>query len=139
MKHLLKISMMLLFTLSLIAQNNNKDLAMNTLSANGNFKFKSEIIDYGTIVQNSDGNRVFTFKNDGNKPIIITSVKSSCGCTIASKPNKPIMPGETSTINVKYATKRLGSFSKTITITSNAKESIKKLRIKGKVVANTNS
>ena len=41
------------------------------------------------------------------------------------------MPGETSTIEVKYATKRVGAFSKTITINSNAFESRKALKIKG--------
>lgn len=100
----------------------------------GVFKFETEIINYGNIQKNSDGNRLFTFKNIGNSAIIITNVKASCGCTVATKPNKPILPGETAEIGVSYSTSRIGSFSKTITITSNASETNKVLRINGNVL-----
>ena len=103
----------------------------------GVFEFETEIINYGTIAQNSDGNRAFVFKNVGNAPIIISEVKASCGCTIPSKPNKPIMPGETAEIEVKYATSRLGGFSKTLTVISDASEPKKIIRIKGNVFKNT--
>jgi len=136
MKHVLKISLIVLFTLNLSAQkNSNKQIAMNT-SKSGVFDFEKEIIDYKTINQNSDGNRTFVFKNTGKSPIIISKTKGSCGCTVATAPTKPIMPGESSEINVKYDTNRIGAFSKTITITSNAKKAIKILKIKGKIVIN---
>jgi len=105
--------------------------SVNTNS--GVFDFKTETIDYGTVNKNTDGNRSFTFKNTGTKPIIITSVKGSCGCTVATKPSKPIMPNETAEIGVKYDTKRVGPFSKTITVVSNASEKSKVLRIKGNI------
>ena len=109
--------------------------AQETTDTNaGVFDFDSEVIDYGKIKQNDDGNRVFTFKNTGNTPIIISSIKGSCGCTVATKPNEPIMPGKTGEIGIKYATNRVGGFSKTVTITSNASESRKVLRIKGIVL-----
>jgi len=97
----------------------------------GILEFQSETIDYGSVNVNTDGNRSFTFKNTGTAPIIITSVKGSCGCTVATKPSKPIMPNETAEIGVKYDTKRVGPFSKTITVFSNASEKSKLLRIKG--------
>ncbi len=103
-------------------------------SKKGILSFESEIVDYGTINQNEDGNRSFKFTNTGNAPIVITKIKVSCGCTIATKPNKPIMPNETAEIGVKYATNRVGAFSKTITITSNAVKGSKTLRIKGVVI-----
>ena len=102
-------------------------------STAGILEFQSETIDYGTVNKNTDGNRTFTFKNTGDSPIIITSVKGSCGCTVATKPNKPIMPNETAVIGVKYDTKRVGPFSKTITVVSNASEKSKVLRIKGSI------
>ncbi len=98
------------------------------------FEFENQVIDYGEIAVNSDGNRVFKFKNIGKSPLIIASVKGSCGCTVPTKPEEPIMPGETSEIKVKYATNRVGSFSKTVTITSNAYEPTVVLRIKGRVL-----
>jgi len=105
--------------------------SVNTKS--GVFDFKTETIDYGTVNKNTDGNRSFTFKNTGDSPIIITSVKGSCGCTVATKPSKPILPNETAEIGVKYDTKRVGPFSKTITVISNATKKSKVLRIKGRI------
>lgn len=108
--------------------------AQQSASTNsGVFNFETETIDYGTITKNANGNRSFSFKNTGTSPIVITSVKGSCGCTVATKPNKPIMPNETAEIGVKYDTKRVGAFSKTITVVSNASEKSKVLRIKGSV------
>ncbi len=98
------------------------------------FKFEQEVIDYGKIQQNADGNREFVFTNTGNSPLIISNVKGSCGCTVPTKPEEPIMPGATGTIKVKYATNRIGRFSKTVTITSNASEAKKVVRIKGEVL-----
>ena len=124
-----------MLTFSVTAQNNSNELiAMNAKANVGIFKFKTEIIDYGTIKQNSDGQRFFTFKNIGQSPILISKAKASCGCTVASIPNEPIMPGETAKIGVKYATNRIGSFSKSITLISNANTATKVIKIKGKVI-----
>ena len=98
------------------------------------FKFEKEIINYGKIEKDADGKRAFVFTNTGNRPLIIEKVKGSCGCTVPTKPEAPIMPGETGTIKVKYATNRVGRFSKTVTITSNASEPKKVVRIKGEVL-----
>ena len=97
------------------------------------FKFEKEVIDYGDIEKDADGKRVFKFTNIGKSPLIISSVKGSCGCTVPSHSAKPIMPGEEGEIEVKYATNRLGAFSKTVTINSNASEPLKVLTIKGRV------
>ena len=95
------------------------------------FKFESETIDYGKIDKGANGERIFTFTNVGDQPIIIKNIQSSCGCTVPKKPEKPIMPGENGEIKVSYDTKRVGGFSKSITIFSNATEAAKVIRIKG--------
>jgi hypothetical protein len=95
------------------------------------FEFVTEVIDYGKIELNADGVRTFKFKNIGKSPLVISDVKSSCGCTVPKKPTEPIMPGESGEIEVKYATNRPGGFSKTITVSSNADEPVKTLQIKG--------
>jgi hypothetical protein len=82
--------------------------------------FDTETIDYGTIEHNADGKREFVFTNNGNKPLIITNTTGSCGCTVPSTPKEPIAPGAKGVIGVKYATDRVGPFTKTVTITSNA-------------------
>lgn len=97
--------------------------------------FETTVIDYGTIPHKSDGVRVFTFTNSGKEPLIITSAKGSCGCTVPTYPKEPIAPGETAEIRVKYDTKRVGPFTKTVTVNSNAATPKVVLRIKGTVEA----
>ncbi len=97
-------------------------------------QFKNEVVDYGEIAKGSDGVRKFEFTNTGNAPLIISKVYSSCGCTIPKKPEKPIPPGETGVIEVKYDTKRVGPIRKTITVYSNAEEATKAIKIKGTVL-----
>lgn len=96
-------------------------------------EFKSETIDYGEIERGSDGVRVFEFTNTGDAPLVISDVKSSCGCTIPKKPEEPIMPGKVGKIEVKYDTNRVGPIRKAITVTSNADTPTKVLKIKGTV------
>jgi hypothetical protein len=97
--------------------------------------FENETIDYGTIPHNADGKREFVFTNNGNKALTIESTQGSCGCTVPSKPEKPIQPGEKGVIGVKYATDRVGQFTKTVTVKSNATgQETKVLTIKGNVL-----
>ncbi|GFZ80113.1 hypothetical protein GCM10011531_07680 [Aquaticitalea lipolytica] len=97
-------------------------------------EFKTDTIDYGTVEKGSDGVRVFVFTNTGNAPLIISDVKSTCGCTVPKKPEGPIMPGQTGEISVKYDTNRVNPIRKTITVTSNADTPTVALKIKGEVV-----
>ena len=101
----------------------------------GLFHFEEEVIDYGNIAQNSNGVRTFKFTNRGRAAIVISKVKTTCGCTIPTYPKQAIFPGESGTIEIKYATNRIGTFSKSITVFSNANDGQKKLRIKGHVLA----
>ena len=97
--------------------------------------FENETIDYGTIAHNADGNRQFVFVNNGTKPLIITNAQGSCGCTVPTTPKEPIAPGAKGVIGVKYATDRVGAFTKTVTVTSNAEgQPTKTLTIKGTVL-----
>ena len=98
------------------------------------FEFVTEVIDYGKIALNADGVRTFKFKNVGKSPLVISDIKSSCGCTVPKKPAGPIMPGDSGEFEVRYDTNRPGGFSKSITVTSNADEAVKSLQIKGIVL-----
>lgn len=55
--------------------------------------FETEVIDYGTIEQGSNGIREFKFTNKGHTPLIISEAKKSCGCTVPTWPKKPIKSG----------------------------------------------
>ncbi|MBK7850910.1 MAG: DUF1573 domain-containing protein [Bacteroidetes bacterium] len=97
--------------------------------------FENETHDYGTIKQGADGSCEFKFKNTGKEPLIISNAKGSCGCTVPTWPKEPIMKGQTGVIKVHYDTKRVGAFTKTVTLNSNAKTDPKILTIKGVVEA----
>ena len=97
--------------------------------------FEKTVIDYGTVEKGANGIRDFVFTNTGDAPLIISNVKSTCGCTIPKKPEKPIMPGESDKIQVKYDTKRVGFIRKSITVTSNASNPNIILKITGQVMS----
>ncbi len=95
--------------------------------------FNSTVHDYGTLKQHGDGKCEFLFTNRGNEPLILSNVRSSCGCTVPTWPREPILPGQSGVIKVKYDTKRIGAINKSIYVTSNAKVSKVTLKIKGKI------
>lgn len=99
------------------------------------FQFEAELHDFGTIKQGDNGTYEFKFKNIGKEPLIISGARGSCGCTVPSWPKEPIMPGANGVIKVTYDTQRVGVFTKTVTINSNAKSAEKIITIKGKVDA----
>ena len=97
--------------------------------------FDVTTIDYGNVDKGADPLRKFKFTNTGNEPLIIKTAKGSCGCTVPTYPKEPIMPGESSEIEVRYDTQRVGSFTKTVTITTNEAVETRMLTIKGDVKA----
>ena len=92
--------------------------------------------DFGKINE-ADGKvtTIFTFKNEGMEPLVLSNVRASCGCTTPKWPRQPIEPGQTGEITVTYNPNgRPGRFTKTVTITSNATEPTKRVTIKGEVI-----
>lgn len=110
-----------------------KDIKEEKKIADATIDFESKVIDYGVIEYNSDGARKFIFKNNGTEPLVIKNAKGSCGCTVPTWPREPIAPGSTAEIGVKYATNRVGAFTKTITLTTNADKKPVILTVKGEV------
>lgn len=109
--------------------------AKNDTQNGPEIEFEKVVHDYGDVPYNGNGECEFRFTNTGNEPLLIQKPKSSCGCTIPSWPNEPILPGESESIKVTYRTNRVGMINKTVTVTSNAvKNSTVVLRIKGKVL-----
>lgn len=96
---------------------------------------ESDVVDYGTIDQGGEPLRVAKFTNTGTEPLIISGAKGSCGCTVPNWPKDPIMPGETSEIEIRYDTKRVGAINKTVTVTSNDAVGKHVIRVTGTINA----
>ena len=114
-------------------------VAMNQVSAQiekgAKISFNKEVHDYCNIKYDGEPYCTFDFTNTGNEPLIISTAKGSCGCTVPEWPKEPIAPGAKGTITVKYDTKRPGAINKSVTITSPAvNEPTKVIRIKGNVL-----
>lgn len=104
-----------------------------TKEANG-ITWKSESIDLGEIPQNKPKEVDFEFKNTGKTAVVITNVKASCGCTATDYTKTPVQPGGTATVKATYNAAAKGTFSKTVTVTTNADDIPKVLSFKGTVI-----
>ncbi len=113
--------------------------AQNETTADPNapiMKFESDKHDFGNIKEGDEASFDFVFTNAGKKNLILTDVVASCSCTASSWPKEPVAPGQKETITASYDTKgKSGSFSKSITITSNASEETKRIYISGNVIS----
>lgn len=87
--------------------------------------FDSTYQDLGKVEEGQVVDVAFRFKNNGNKPLIITSVSVGCGCTtISEKPNGPIVPGQDGVIKAKFDSKNMaGERRKEIYVSANTVKS----------------
>jgi hypothetical protein len=97
--------------------------------------WKSETIEVGEIPQGTPKTIEFSFKNTGNKSVLITNVKPACGCTAADYTKEAVAPGKMGYVKATYNAAAAGAFTKTITVTTNAEETPKVLTFKGTVIA----
>ena len=90
---------------------------------------------FGTIKEDGGLAQVtFNFKNTGNKPLKLTNVRASCGCTTPKWSKEPIQPGEEGFIDVSFnTTGKMGIQNKSVTVTGNFEKFNKILRISGEV------
>lgn len=103
------------------------------------FKFEKETHDFGKIPQGKPVTYEFKFTNTGDEPLIISNVESTCGCTVPKYTTTPVLKGKSGSITVTFnAASVQPSFSKAVTIKSNARTPNKLLYIKGEVTAAAN-
>ncbi len=105
------------------------------LAQTAKIEYSKDTHDFGTVEETGGPVEYrFVFTNKGTVPLQIQDVKASCGCTTPSWTREPVLPGKTGHIVAKYnPANRPGAFTKTLTITSNAEESVTRLTIKGMV------
>jgi hypothetical protein len=117
-----------------------QQLAMNTrpvahFSADAAiFNWSATSFDFGKIKKGQPVTEEFSFTNEGNVPLVITSVKASCGCTVTDFSKDPIAPGEKGFVKATYNAANVGPFQKTVTVNANTDDEAVQLIIKGEVV-----
>jgi hypothetical protein len=97
--------------------------------------WKTNTIDLGKIEQGKPVTVEFEFTNPSMVPLIVMSVRPSCGCTTTDYPKNSIDPGKSGTIKITYNAASSGAFTKSTSVTTNAGDANSTLIIKGEVIA----
>lgn len=97
--------------------------------------FDKKVHDFGTILWKNPVTAEFEIINKGDKPLVISNVTTSCGCTVAGWTKQPIMPGEKGFVKSTFDAKALGRFHKTVGVYCNAESAPVYLTIEGTVAA----
>src|SRR5690606_962638 len=153
-KHLLEMKKVLLFSLVSLfiiscgtnaTDNTNENARLESSSVDANevsvdtanapiITMTNDTFNFGEAKEGDKVSHEFEFVNDGNTPLIISSVTASCGCTTPNYPKQPIQPGEKSKIEVVFDTKNQpGMQHKVITMFSNAHPNRTLFHLKGEV------
>ena len=94
------------------------------------------VYNFGNIKQGQSVSFNFKFKNTGKKALVVTNASASCGCTVPEKPQRPIMPGQTSFIKVVFnSTGKSGHQEKNVTVSANTNPSFPTIKLMGEVQA----
>lgn len=120
--------------ISTLAVSQNNQPEQNAVGPKIEFEKVSH--NFGDIVEGEYATHKFKLYNRGDRPLVLKTVKPSCGCTASDYPKEPIMPGDSATIVAKFNSRGYGgrSFHKSITVTTNMSENnVKVLYIKGNV------
>lgn len=97
--------------------------------------FDKEVHDLGVVLWKHPATAIFTIKNEGDKPLVISNVTTSCGCTDAEWTKTPIAPGATGKITSTFDAKALGRFQKSVGVYCNASARPIYLTLRGEVSA----
>ncbi len=78
--------------------------------------------DFGTIMDGTPVETVFNYTNTGNSMLVVSNIKSTCGCTVPNNWTKEVAPGESGQFTVKFNGKGNGKVSKSLTMTTNTEK-----------------
>lgn len=98
-------------------------------------KLEKTLHDFEDILNNNSATTVFRFSNEGDVPLIIKDVKTSCSCTVALWNNDTIRKNQTGRITITYNPNELGPFVNIIEIYYNEITTPQKLMIKGNIIS----
>lgn len=96
--------------------------------------------DFGEIENGTPVETTFSYTNTGKAPLVVTNIKSTCGCTVPQGWSKePLAPGESSQFTVKFNGKGANKISKTVTVTANTEKGKEQVKITAFIKPNPNA
>lgn len=115
----------------------NGDNKANVFTDTTTVQMIDSVYNFGKVTDGENVVYSYRFKNNGNKPLVISQASASCGCTVPEKPEQPIKPGETGFLKIVFnSTGRVGPVHKEVTVISNAYPAFPVLQLIGEVVSN---
>lgn len=93
-----------------------------------------QTVDCGQVIFRHPITTEFQMKNEGSRPLVISQVKKSCGCTAVEYPQNPIPAGKEFVVKMTYDAKQMGTFVKQLLLYSNASGEPYMLTMQGRVV-----
>ena len=116
----------------------NRDVAIKKGAAL--ISFDNSEYDFGTVTEGEIVETVFKVTNSGKTDLVITDAQVTCGCTVPVWPKKPIKPGQTEDIKVKFNTNgKSNRQQKNITLITNTETGREILTLKGMVTPKSKS
>lgn len=106
-----------------------------SVMAQQDIKFEEGAYKFGKIEQNKPVTHIFTYTNNGSKPLVVEFASAECGCTTPEYKKEALLKGKSSTIKVTYNAAALGAFSKRVTVKFAGINDPVILTIEGEVVA----
>lgn len=128
----LRIRCLLFLVMSLLAA---------ALTAHAEIRWLETTFNYGLIKEDAGkAESRFRFVNDGDSAVVISRVRTTCGCTVARYTTDPVMPGDTAMVYVSYNPEnRPGHFEKMIRVTTQPGDLVSRLFIQGAVMGTPTS
>lgn len=103
-------------------------------------EFDKTEFDFGELEPRQNVETVFSYKNVGDAPLVITNISSSCGCTIPKDwSREPLNPGETGQFTVKFNGSGSGNVTKAVTVSANTEKGREQVKIKAFVKPDPNA
>ncbi len=115
--------------------NQNATAPEQTENSSPEISFEKTVHDFGKIIKGERVAYSFRFTNSGNSPLVISAVRSGCGCTVGDYPKDPVKPGNEGKIAVVFnSAGRNGFQSESVRVLNNSSESALTLRITAEVI-----
>lgn len=112
------------------SSDSHNKYALSDTTGNAVITFSKVEHNFGNVSEGERVAHIFSFTNTGDADLVVSSVLTSCGCTVPKYDKKPISPGGKGSVEVIYdSSGRSGKQTKTITVQSNAENKIIILRI----------